>query len=545
MTRKYFYGLLGMLVLGAATFSGCKKQIDAAYLNPNATVRVPIEQILPGLIGNLTGSSSAAGSAYGTANDGIQIGRYVQFWGQNTGANQFDQMGGATGTSDVLGSVWAMYYYGHGENVNKMILWGIEEKKWDYVGVGLALRAWGMLVNTNMYGPMILREAFRPEQLVFNYEDQPEVYDSVRSICRQAIGYLNLKGDGVSRDNLAKGDAFFYNGDTEKWKKFVYAVMARSFNHLNNKAEYQPDSVLFYCNLSINVNADNATAKFANTGITGTSNFYGPLRNNVGGLRQSDFIANLMNGTNPLFTGVPDPRALYLLRSNPSNTLTGTRVGNGATGLPVAIQPQNFWGGLFSSLAAPTVDTAARYIFKNGAPFPIITASEIQFMKAEAHYYKRNKAAAIAAYREGISLNFDLLLSDYNSNVPVANQITPANKAAYLANPRVVPTPDAFSLSHIMLQKYIALYGHCPIETWTDMRRYHYIDPDPEFPAQQVYAGFVPPSPAALFINNNQKYVYRARPRFNSEYLYNVVTLNKFGAFALDYHTVEMWFSRK
>ena len=545
MKRKQIHSILLVAAVVAAAASGCKKQIDAAYLNPNATVRVPIEQILPGLIGNLVGSSSAAGSAYGTANDGLYVGRYVQFWGTNTGSNQYDLMGGVTGTSDILGSVWAMYYYGHGENLNKMMKWGTEEKKWDYVGVGLALRAWGMLTNTNMHGEMILREAFRPEQLVFNYEEQPEVYDSVRSICRQAIRYLNLTGDGVSKENLAKGDAFFYNGDTEKWKKFVYAVMARSFNHLTNKAEYKPDSVLFYCNLSINANADNATAKFANTGITGTSNFYGPFRNNVGALRQSDFVANLMNGTNPIFSGVPDPRALYLIRSNPTGTLTGTRVGNGASGLTVALQPENFWGGLFSSVAAPTSDASARYIFKNGAPFPIITASEVQFMKAEAQYYKKNKAAALAAYREGISLNFDLLVSDYNTGVPLANQITPANRAAYLANTKVVPPIDGLTLSHIMLQKYIAMYGHGLIETWTDMRRYHYIDADPEFPAQKVYAGFVPPSPTALFINNNQKYVYRARPRFNSEYLYNIATLNKFGAFALDYHTKEMWFSQK
>jgi hypothetical protein len=543
--KNRYQAIAVVMVLAGAAIAGCKKQIDAAYRNPNANVRVPIEQLLPGIIGNFVGNSSAAGSAYGTANDGLYIGRYVQFWGTNTGSNQYDLMGGVTGASDILGSVWAMYYYGQGENLNKMMLWGAEEKKWDYVGVGLAIRAWGMLTNTNTYGEMILREAFRPEQLVFNYEDQPEVYDSVRAICRRAIDFLSRTGDGVSKENLAKGDAFFYNGDTEKWKKFVYAVMARSYNHLSNKAEYKPDSVLFYCNLAINTNADNATAKFANTGITGTSNFYGPFRANVGALRQTDFMANLMNGTNTLFSGVSDPRALYLLRANPSGTITGVRVGIGGTGLPTNQQPENFWGGLFTSTAAPTSDASARYIFKNGAPFPIITASEIQFMKAEAQYYKKNKAAALAAYREGISLNFDLLVSDYNAGVPAASQITPAIKSAYLADAKVVPAAGGLTLSHIMLQKYIAMYGHGLIETWTDMRRYHYIDADPEVPAQQVYVGFVPPSPTQLFINNNQKYVYRARPRYNSEFLYNIASLNRIGAFALDYHTSEMWFSKK
>ena len=49
----------------------CSKKIDEAYTNPNATTRVPIETLLPGIIGNFVGSSSAQGSAYGIANDGL------------------------------------------------------------------------------------------------------------------------------------------------------------------------------------------------------------------------------------------------------------------------------------------------------------------------------------------------------------------------------------------------------------------------------------------------------------------------------------------
>jgi hypothetical protein len=47
-----------------------------------------------------------------------------------------------------------------------------------------------------------------------------------------------------------------------------------------------------------------------------------------------------------------------------------------------------------------------------------------------------------------------------------------------------------------------------------------------------------------LFLNNNGKLVYRARPRYNSEYLYNIPELTRIGALALDYHTVEQWFSK-
>ncbi|MDP1973645.1 MAG: SusD/RagB family nutrient-binding outer membrane lipoprotein, partial [Sediminibacterium sp.] len=336
---------------------------------------------------------------------------------------------------------------------------------------------------------------------------------------------------------------YFYNGDVNKWKKFVYAVMARSFHHLSNKASYNADSVIFYSNLAMNVNADNATMRFSNTGITGTSNFFGPVRNNVNALRQTEYIANLMTGANSRFLGAVDPRAAYIIRENPNGNYRGIRPNGGASGLVVADQPANFWGSIFTSTAAPTSDADCRYIFKNGSPFPIITASEIKFMIAEAQYRKGNKAAARTAYIDGIRLSFDLLMNNYGSSVPAAKVITDVDRDAYLANPIVVPAANDLTLSHIMLQKYIALYGHGIQETWTDMRRFHYTDVEAG-QTTPVYADLVLPSGINLYINNNGKLPYRARPRFNSEYLYNVSELTRLGALAIDYHTVEQWFSK-
>ncbi|WP_037351608.1 SusD/RagB family nutrient-binding outer membrane lipoprotein [Sediminibacterium salmoneum] len=534
------------LAIAGLLFSSCQKKLDEAFPNPNATVRVPVETLLPGIISNMGGSSAAAGSAYGTQNDGLYIGRYVQFWATNTAGNAFDQLAGAgvPGTNvDLFGSIWAMHYFGMGQNLKRMMDWAAEEKKWNYVGVGQAISAWSWLTTAEMYGDIIVREAFNPDQLVFKYDEQSLVYDTVRQICRTAITYLNNTSDNSTQSNLAIGDAYFFNGDVNKWKKFVYAVMARSFHHLSNKASYNADSVIFYGNLAMNSNADNAVMRFANTGITGTSNFFGPVRNNVNALRQTEYIANLMTGLNSRFPGAVDPRAAYIIRENPNGTYKGIRPNLGASGLPVADQPANFWGSVFTSTAAPTSDADCRYIFKNGSPFPIITASEIKFMIAEAQYRKGNKAAARAAYIDGIRLNFDMLINDYGSAVPSARAITITDRDNYLANPTVVPAANDLTLSHIMLQKYIALYGHGIQETWTDLRRFHYTDIEAG-QTTPVYADFVVPTGINLYINNNGKLPYRARPRFNSEYLYNVAELNRLGALALDYHTVEQWFSK-
>ena len=207
--------------------------------------------------------------------------------------------------------------------------------------------------------------------------------------------------------------------------------------------------------------------------------------------------------------------------------------------------PQNFWGGSFATTAAPGSDDACRYIFQNGVQFPVITAAEIAFTKAEALWLTGDKPGALTAYINGLNLSFDFLTGtpEFHNKVPAAMQITPATKAAYLANPAVVPTAANLTLSHIMMQKYIALYGYGFMQTWVDMRRYHYTDLDP-VTGMQVYADFTAPSGGDLYPDNNGKLAYRARPRYNSEYLYNVVALTSIGAIALDYHTKEQWFSQ-
>jgi len=175
-----------------------------------------------------------------------------------------------------------------------------------------------------------------------------------------------------------------------------------------------------------------------------------------------------------------------------------------------------------------------------------MTASEMQFIIAEANYLNGNKAAALTAYTNAISLDFDLLISSFSKAIPAGHAITPAMKTAYLADLNIVPaSPSGLTLSQIMLQKYIALYGWGTHQTWIDMRKYHYIDIDPTT-GIQVYAGFTPPptSPINFLIStNNGKYVYRCRPRYNSEYLYDIPELTRIGALDNDYITKECWFS--
>ncbi|MEO6254419.1 MAG: SusD/RagB family nutrient-binding outer membrane lipoprotein [Ferruginibacter sp.] len=558
MQNKIFKTMIFIGMVSVLFSVSCKKKIDDAYLNPNAPVIVPIESILSGVIGSFTAFFSSAGTGYGVQADGILLGRYIQYWGSQTNAELYGTMGfpgSPASASDNTGGLWAAVYYGQGQNVNKIIQWGAEQEKWDYVGVGYAIRAWGWLELTNIYGEAILKEAFNTNLSTFKYDTQPEFYDSCRVICHRALTYLNRTDGKVSQANLAIGDFYFYNGDVNKWKKFVYGILARSYINLSGKADFlskgYADSAMKYANLSLATNADNALVKVKGGLTSQVNNFFGPFRGNIGAIRQASYPADLMSGNNAqAFTGVADPRRFYMLRENINGTFKGFTVWLGSGGLATNDYPFNFWGPVIpatgpivpSSTGAPVVDSS-RYLYQNTSPWPMMTASEMQFNIAEAAYRKGDKATALAAYTNAISLNFDMLTTTYSQNIRAANVITPAVKAAYLANPAVVPlAASSLTLSQIMLQKYIALYAWGVQLTWTDMRKFHYTDLDP-VTGNQVYAGFTPPTSTNLISTNNGNWVYRCRPRYNSEYLYNIPELTRIGALNLDYNTYKPWFA--
>ena len=542
---KYLLVISALMIMGVS----CSKKIDDAYANPNYDVKVAPEGLLPQIVASMAGNYGA----HGPMNDIRYIGAYVQNFAYANTLSNFDRMGYTN--TDVAQSFWRSHYYDIGQNNVKMIAWAIENKQWDYAGVGKAIFAWSWLNLTTYHGEVVLKEAFNTDQITFQYDKQEDVYTEVRKLSHEALSYLNKTGDNASQTSLAKGDAFFYKGDVSKWKKFVYGVLARSFNHLTNKADYKADSVLFYTNLAMKESTDDGLVKYTASLVSATNNMFGPFRANLGGasttsptaIRQGAYIANLMSGANSAFPGVIDPRAIYILRLNANNTFKGVEPNRGQAVLAANDRPENFHGvaQITANNTAPANDLNCRFIFRNDAPFPVMTATEISFMRAEAAFLKGDKATALVAYKDGIAKHFDLLMNYYNTNVPAASLLTATIKANFLANPLVVPANAAnLTLSMIMLQKYIAMFGYGTFETWTDMRRYHYVDLD-KTTGKQVFTDFVAPTGTGLFEDNGGKLVYRMRPRFNSEYVWNINELGRIGATQLDYHTKEQWFSQK
>ncbi|GAB3641718.1 SusD/RagB family nutrient-binding outer membrane lipoprotein [Spirosoma arcticum] len=503
------YALIATLFLG---LSSCSDYLDINK-NPSTPQVASAQVVLPSMFAQM---------ARGDQFDSRYVGQYVQNWANTGIANLYDRHGYNVGT-DQLAEKWRSHYFGNGKNLDLIITDAQATNRPTYAGIAKAIRAWSLQTTTDFHGDMIVTQAFEFGRYSYDFDPQEVAYAETVRIANEALADL-AQDDALSPGTLVRSD-LVYAGDRAKWTKFVYAVLARNAHHISNKASYSPDKVIEYVDKSLASNADNLLAPMTGSN-TDDANFFGPLRNNLGVYRPTVFAMSLVDGT--VFGGAVDPRQGLLFNASADGVFRGILPGQGDPN--ISTSPRfipTFWGGT-TAINSGT----GRGLFRDNAPYPIMTYTELQFIKAEAAFLKGDKATAFAAYRKGIEASLDLLNT---LEIDVARRITTAQRTAFLASKAVAQTADLLTINDIMQQKYVALYGHGILETWVDMRRYQY--------SNTVYAGFT--LPTTFFPDNSNKPVQRARPRYNSEYLWNSVSIAKVGADKPDYHTVEMWFSQK
>ena len=510
------------LIVGVLSVStSCSDFLDV-NTNPNAPQTVTANLYLPPMLHWMVTSPQF---------DGRFVARYTQ---QLTFTTTFLTSWARMGydpSSDNGAQQWRDVYWSLGQNLVDMNAKAEAEQRWDLLGVGHVLKAWGWQATTDLHGEIIVKEAIDQSKFSFNYDTQEYAYQEIQRLLTKAIELLQRSDGAVDQGYLAKGDKM-YGGDRAKWLKLAYGMLALNLNHYSNKAAYKPADVIAAVDKSFANNSDDALLVFPNTN-NDDINFLGRTRGNFPSYRQTQFVVNLMNGTQ--FGGATDPRMSRMLSPSPDGEYRGLDpnvVGFGA--LAVAQRPNNPYGypGVGGS------QLPGRYLFDDKAKMPVMTYSQLQFIKAEAAYRMGDKVTALAAYRNGVSSHIDFVNSRNSDNGQNATQISAAEKAAFLASPEIVPSAANLTLTHIMSQKYIAQWAWGHNEVWMDMRRYHYTDIDPAS-GKQVFPGFT--TPTNLYPDNGGKIVQRIRPRFNSEYVWNRAGLEAIGGLALDYHTKPLW----
>lgn len=517
---------------------GCKKYLDI-NTNPAVPQTSKAELLLPPILFQM---------ANGTSQDYRFIWKITQnLIGASTddGSIAFEKHTFVR-SSDNGGVIWRMTYVDLGLNLENLINDAVANQKYEYAAIGYAIKAWAYQQTTDLYGPIILDEAFTPGMLRFPYHDQPEVYAKVRYYCEQSLKYSTMKSPLNYATQLASvtGDGI-YKGDMAKWRKFVYAIYALQYSHLVNKPEFKTmyaDSVVKYANLSFANETESATVYFS-AASTDDTNPFGPTLGyiNPSGAtstyygRISTTILNYLAGgvrgvptTNP--TSSLDPR---LSRMLPASTATAT-LGRYIAGVPTQGSSTSGLPIVFGAIPAGSTTYNGKYIFADAARYPIMTYSQLQFTKAEALFLQGKTADALAAYRTGISGHMIFCNTYGRASKTPDPLITDTEINSYLSSKEVAQIPDSLSLADIMGQKYIAQWGWAGLEQWSDIRKHHY--------SATVFRQFYQIPKADLLLGG--KYAYRFRPRYNSEYVWNSEELRKWGGLDVDYMTKETWFSQ-
>ena len=522
------------LLVGVVSVAGACHDFLDVNTNPNGPQSVSANLYLPPVLHWLVTSPQF---------DGRYVGHYTQEWISTSTAFDPAQSWGRMGYqpgSDNGGQQWRDVYWSLGQNLVDMNAKATAEQRWDLLGVGLILKAWGWQVITDLHGEIIIKEAFDQTRTTFDYDTQDYAYQEVQRLLDSAIVLLRRTDGAVDATYLAKGD-HIYNGNRAQWLRFAWGLKALVLNHFSNKASYAPASVIAAVDSSFTSNADDALLQYPATSTDAQDyNFWGATRGNIALYRQTQFIVGLMDGTQ--FGGVIDPRMSRMLAIDSANTtFRGLDVNQVTQTSPFGAltqpqRPRNFFGYVGSGGAG----LPSRYIFADRSKLPVMTYAELQFIKAEAalRLPSPDQATARAAYINGISASIDFVNARNLDAGQTPTQITGTEKANFLADTNIVPGLGNLTRSHIMSQKFIALWGWGHNEIWMDMRRYHYTDPD-SVSGVEVFRGFAPPT--NLYSANQGKVVQRIRPRYNSEYVWNQAGLAAIGALASDYHTKPLW----
>jgi hypothetical protein len=242
-----------------------------------------------------------------------------------------------------------------------------------------------------------------------------------------------------------------------------------------------------------------------------------------------------------------------------------------------SVMQYKYYGGSFTSKSGP-IGTApslygstatsynsddvggGRWLFRDDAPYILMSPAEIYFDVAEAYWKKNDKANALAAFKAGVAADMQFTanyLTPGSAASPamygdkISKNLFSSLAASYEAGPYCGElTESTLTLSHIMMQKYISLYPWGALEAWTDLRKYFYdIKYDGEYPYvdngwdlntvnqkwdtddTKVYKGFylapaqVQGRKGTYYTQNHGSPCFRIRPRYNSEYMWNVPSL--------------------
>ena len=408
---------------------------------------------------------------------------------------------------------WQAWYVNCSVNIPSLIEAAQKVEAHHYVGVAKIIYAMGFISLSDVYGVMPYGElptsqkdpnsqAFDPAIVTPAFMQGKDIYDKCMVLLDEAIQDLQKEQVNTLAPTLSYNNGDIWNsGNVDKWIKCAYGLKARFLNHqskLKGTDAAFNQSILDALAKGPQVNGDNTCMQYIDEGINQPRTDWEALQyTNLGTTgRVTKFYMDLLTNTFPGGTGVEDPRLdslvpsfqsidpndpskLILIRTKPVD-MTSDKVKNGPDAYSYYAAVKKYLKSYDKNTKkeTPTEDTmyvqmrkeydktdnrlisTGTWYSKRGALAPFVTCYEMNFIKAETLYRMGQKDQAQQAYKKAIEQHMELL------NVPSADA------QAFLSSAAVAQSGSELTISHIMMQKYIAM-SFSP-ENFVDLRRYDY-----------------------------------------------------------------------
>ena len=219
------------------------------------------------------------------------------------------------------------WFVGAYANVPDMYNKAMAAGNYQYAGVAKVIKAYGMMLMTDLYGEMPYTESVG-ENAIPKYDTGKTIFMGCINDIDEAIDLLN-KGlnQSATLPKLSEGD-WWNGGDVNKWIKLAHLLKARWINHLIKKGEgsykdgkWDATTILAELDLAMKSNADNTVIN--HTDANGSTHDvlgwdepvdYSPLFS-VCGMNAGYMVTKMLydNLTNFAGYGVEDPRADHII----------------------------------------------------------------------------------------------------------------------------------------------------------------------------------------------------------------------------------------
>lgn len=491
--KKILYIFLALTV----GLSSCKKWLDIND-NPNSansTVPTPAQR-LPPLIAQFADAYESAGTRAAFVSQQLAVTYSVnnnwnltRWYSHESSANW----------------PWQAWYVNAAVNIDPLIEAAEEDGAYHYIGAAKVIKAWGFGALADFYGMMPYDEFNDPTTITPKFDDGSYIQEQILQLLDEAVADFQ-KTQETGAEPLSDGD-ILNGGNVDNWIRLAYGLKARFLNHTSKLSSYDPQAVLDALSKGPQTDEQSSLFQYVDETPSTAWNKEALQYSNTGTSARItklyyDYIANNYTGAPTGANDMEDPRIDLLVPSseNAAGELVRTKPMDMQSDLPKtgpANYTYNAGSNSFSNGDSVYVQmrknphtpgpddrilSTGTWYTKRGAIGMLLTNAEMRFIEAEVKFGLGDAAGALAAYKAGIRSHMSIM------------EVPSADIEAFLSSTSVVQNPANLTLSHIMIQKYIAL-SYSP-ELWVDLRRMDFCtDAGGNYnEASGIYKGFDRPS---------------------------------------------------